>query len=152
MKLKKIALLALLLTSIIACNKEKNFSNKLMKGDKWNVKEIKVENQSINIFGVWNITQAVNIYDVVPEALWNDDGEKTKFKWQFQNKGKNFQLNYLHDVAYCDSTTLSNLDFICYDLSGTYKVEQHKKKEMRFTSTQTLGYNGKDVVISIEKQ
>ena len=152
MKLKQALTLAIIITSLTACNKEKRYSNKLIKGEKWSVKSINLDGNQINAGGVWLVTQGVNIYHQVPQVSWQNDTSNTIFNWQFQNEGEIFQLNYSHGTTECDSSTLTYLDYLCYDITGTYKVEQHKKKEMRFTSTQTLGYNGKDVVISIEKQ
>jgi hypothetical protein len=143
--------LAILSITLTACNKEKRFSKKLIKGEKWAVKSINVEDSQINTGGTWLVTQDVVIYDQVPQVLWQNDTSNTIFNWQFQNKGDIFELNYSHDTTECDSNTLTYLDYLCYDITGTYKVEQHKKKEMRFSSEVTNGYYGQKVSISIEK-
>jgi len=148
----KIILLALAIITITACNKEKRFSKKLIKGEKWVVKSINVDGNQINTGGTWLVTQGVNIYDQVPQVLWQNDTSNTVFNWQFQNKGDIFQLSYAHDTTECDSNTLTYLDYLSYDITGTYKVEQHKKKVMRFTSTETILYPNQTVEINIEKQ
>ena len=40
----------------------------------------------------------------------------------------------------------------CQNFSGVYDVIEHKKKSMKFESTTTLGFSGKKVVITIEKE
>ena len=153
MKTKHIILiLAILSITITACNKEKRYSKRLIKGEKWAVKDITVAGTSINTFGVWNVLQDVKIYETVPQVLWMADTSNAIFEWQFQQKGDIFQLNYNHDSLECDNLTLTYLDYLSYDITGTYNVQQHKRKVMEFTSSQTIKYSGQEVKITIEKQ
>ncbi len=152
MKQKQILALGLIIISLMACNKEKNYSKKLIKGEVWNVKNITVNDSSLNVFGQWSVIQDVDIYDNVPQVLWLEGDGNTYFNWQFQNKGENFQLSYVHKCFECDSSSLSAIDYVCYDLTGNYTVEEHKRKQMKFTSNQTIKYSGKTVVIDIEKK
>lgn len=147
-----IVAIAILTLTVTSCNKEKRYSNKLIKGEKWEVKDITVAGNSLNTFGVWNVTQDVVIYDTIPQVLWTADTLDAVFEWQFQNKGKTFQLNYVQLCDECFGDELSMLDYLTYDLTGTYDVERHSRKKMEFISNQTIKYNGQEVHILIERQ
>jgi len=146
-----IVIIAILSITITACNKEKRYSKRLIKGQVWNVKNITIDDSSLNVFGQWLVVQDVNIYETVPRVSWTTDTSGTIFEWQFQQQGDIFQLNYNHDILECDNLTLSNLDYLSYDLTGTYDVEKHGRKEMKFTSTQTIKYPNQKVEILIER-
>jgi hypothetical protein len=147
-----VLLISILALTITSCNKEKRYSNKLIKGEQWTVKDITVAESSLNTFGTWKVMQDVNIYDTVPQVLWIDGEENSIFEWQFQNKGKVFQLNYMQLCEECDGEDLSTLDHLTYDLTGTYNVERHGRKKMEFSSDKTIKYSGETVSILIEKQ
>jgi len=152
MKTKTIILvLAILMVTVMSCNKEKRYSTKLMKGQKWEVKDINVAGNSLNTFGVWNITQDISIYDTIPQVLWISDTTNAIFNWQFQNKGKVFQLNYVQQCSECNGDELSTLDYTAYDITGTYDVEHHGRNKMEFISKQTIAYPNQDVHIFIER-
>lgn len=149
--MKHIVFLSTLLV-LIACNKEKRFSNRLMKGETWVVDDIQVDGNSINVYGNWNITSDVDIYDSVPRVLWNHAGEDATFEWQFQQKGQKFRLSYYQLCEECEGASLDPLDYIAYGLTGTYDVKRHGRKKMKFSSKNTLDYSGKEVIISIRKK
>ena len=99
---------AILLIIGTACNKEKRFSNKLMKGETWEVRNITVDGNSLGINGQWQITTDVDIYDSVPRLQWIFNNEDAVCEWQFQDKGKSFQLNYYHLCEECFGADLDN--------------------------------------------
>ncbi len=45
---------------------------------------------------------------------------------------------------------MDSLDYFTYALTGSYEVERHKKKEMAFKSSETIGFGGKTVEIRLE--
>ncbi len=150
--MKKIPLIFLLISvAVVACNKEERFSNKLMKGQTWNVIGITVNDETITPKGQWFITSDVDIYDSVPSAQWIEgNGEDIAiFEWQFQEKGDIFQLSYVQQKDEVDGIFLDTLDYFAYYLSGKYNVEAHKKDQMVFTSQETIQYAGKTVRIEI---
>lgn len=51
--------------------------------------------------------------------------------------------NYFHAEELADQ---------CVNFSGTYEVIEHKRKTMKFESSSTIGFSGKKVVITIEKE
>ncbi len=151
--MKKYSAIFLISTLIIvSCNKEKRFSKRLMNGETWIVNDIEVDATSLGVFGTWNITENVDIYDTVPRVLWQNGNEDAQFEWQFQDKGKTFQLNYVQLCTENEGTQLDNLDYTTFDLTGSYNVERHSSKKMEFISTSTLGYLGKKVVISLTRK
>lgn len=136
---------------LLSCNKEKRYSSKLMKGETWKVTGVYVDEEYYGFGGTWEITSDVDIYDSIPGALWSANGQSTTFQWQFQDKGKSFVISYKDPTCVNCTEAPEELDFQCYFLSGKYNVERHKKKTMKFTSTETVGFPAKSVRIEIEK-
>ena len=152
--MKNKSLLILFLTAMVvftSCNKEKRYSNKLMKGEVWKVNYIRVDSEPIEFYGEWLIESDVSIYDSVPTLEWKQDNLDAFFEWQFQNNGKNFQLNYNLLCSEADGTLLDTLDYIGNDITGTYEVERHGKNKMLFNSTNTAGFANKQISIFIER-
>lgn len=150
--MKTLVLIATGTLLLVACNKEKRYSNKLMKGETWEVRNVTVDGNSVAFFGQWNITSDVDIYDSVPRLEWLYDSQDAVCEWQFQDKGKSFVLNYYQLCEENFATDLDSLDYVAYHLSGAYSVERHGRKKMTFESTTTKEFPGKKVVISIERK
>lgn len=142
----------LFLMSVLSCNKEKRFSNRLMKGENWLVKEVKIDGQLSQINGNWKIVSDVNIYDSVPSAYWTNGNFDADFVWQFQQKGKELILQYTPTCLECQNDELDTLDFFVDALSGKYSVEKHGRNKMIFTSNSTKKWNGLEVKISLERK
>lgn len=140
------------LIALFACNKDKFYSKRLMKGDIWAVQSITINDTLSEISGTWKITQDVNIYDSVPQVYWNNNGNDAYFQWQFHEKAKKFYLNYQILCEECEPNTLDTLDYFCNALSGTYDVEKRSRKEMIFTTTTSDGFNAKKVEISLKRK
>lgn len=134
-----------------SCNKEKRNSTKLMKGEKWEVKMVSIEGENTQLFGNWNITSDVDIYDSVPRTEWQFAGQDAVFEWQFNDKGKSFYLQYFQLCEECYGDQLDGLDYQAYALTGKYDVKRHGKNKMQFTSSSTIGYPGKTVEIHIQR-
>ena len=149
--MRKLTILFCLMAIFVACNKEQRHSNKLIKGEKWAVKDVSIDGKGLGQFGEWKILSDEDIFNAVPQAEWKAEGGKTVFEWQFQDKGKLFQLNYLQLCEECDGEDLSELDYLAYKLTGTYEVIRHGKNKMEFSTTETIGYSSKKVRISIER-
>lgn len=149
--MKYILLLTLFILAT-SCNKEKRASEKLMKGETWLISEISVAGTNQEIYGTWNITDDINIYDTVPTALWKNGNEDAVFEWQFHEKAKEFIISYKCLCEENESSLLDNLDYTVHDLTGTYDVEKRSAKKMIFKSKATLGFTGKEVVITINQK
>ena len=148
------------LITLFACNKDKFYSKRLMKGETWTVQSIKINDTLSEISGSWEITQGVNIYDSVPQTYWtkrvlgNPDilYYDAIFQWQFHEKAKKFYINYQVLCEECEPNTLDTLDNFANALSGEYDVLERSRKIMQFESKSTLGFSGKKVEIVIEKK
>ena len=140
------------LAVLLACNKEKRYSTKLQKGEVWKVKTVNVDGIGKPFFGSWKITSDVDIYNEVPKLSWEFNEMDAIIEWQFQDKGKKIQLNYYQLCEECDATFLDTLDYVACELTGNYSVERHGRNNMRFTCSNTVGYPGKEVMISIERK
>jgi hypothetical protein len=145
----KAILLILLVTILFSCNKEKRFSKRLIEPSTWKVTVVDIGNEQANVFGNWNIPN-VNIYNTVPWVTWTDNGKDARFQWQFQDKGKTFELNYTCLCDENDGAELDTLDYICYNISGKYKVLKKGKHNMEFSCSNTRAYSGKEVKIVLE--
>jgi len=146
--LKVLIALVLILSS---CNKEKRYSQKLMKGEVWSIKYIKINGTESDFHGQWFIQSDVNIYDSVPTLEWKQDAMDAFFEWQFQDKGENIQLNYSQLCSEAEGSLLDTLDHIGYAMTGLYSVERHGRNKMEFKSNSTLGYTPNNVEISLER-
>jgi hypothetical protein len=148
-KFSYVSIIFLLILS--SCNKEKRNSNKLMKGEVWEVKLISVDGEDKQVYGKWSIETDVDIYDTVPRTEWKFSDQDAVFEWQFDDKGKSFHLQYVQLCEESAGDQLDALDYQTYALSGKYEVERHGKNKMEYKSTATLGYTGKTVEISIQR-
>lgn len=146
---KIVFLISILL--LFSCNKEKRFSKRLMKKEKWEITEIQIDGVKSIFNGNWMVSQNIDIYDSVPSAIWNWEGQDAVLNWQFQDKGKSFQLNYQQQCLECNGSDLDSLDYFLYHISGKYQVQKHGLNKMIFTSTNSLLYSGTKVEINIKK-
>jgi len=135
----------------LSCQKDKLYSKRLMKGETWTVQSITINDTLSSISGSWEITQDVNIFDSVPQALWKNNNDDALFQWQFHEKAKKFYINYQLLCAECEPNTIDTLDNFNYALSGQYDVLQRTKKQMKFESSTTQGFSGKKVEIVITR-
>ena len=141
----------------LSCNKVKRTSKLLMKGEKWEVTSVKVDNNSIteidNSITTWEIQQDVDIYKAVPQLIWKKDATNSaKLEWQYQEKAKKFVLNYIQQCEECYGSQIDELDSLSNLLSGTYDLEKRKRKNMIFKSSNIVGYPNQEVTIEIKKK
>ncbi len=136
---------------LFACNKEKRFSKRLMKKEKWEVQSITLNGTESQFTGFWTISQGVDIYDSVPSAIWNWNNQDAVANWQFQDKGKSFVLQYQQQCAECEGVDLDSLDIFTFNISGKYEVEKHGLNKMIFRSSATNAYSGQAVEISLKR-
>jgi hypothetical protein len=150
--MKKLGIILLLFILVASCNKDKSRSKKLMKGDVWLVESINIDGEAQGFtgnFATWTIEKDVDIYNQVPSALWDANGQEIEFNWQFRNKGKIFEI--APNDSTCDGT-FPELELFGYYIAGEYKVEKQSRKEMTFTSTETSGYPGELVQVKIVRR
>jgi len=138
--------------TILSCNKEKSYAKKLMKGEVWAIQSLTIGGAESEIIGDWEVIQDVSIYDTVPTIQWRLADYDALFDWQFQEKGKVFNLKYHLLCEEIDADELDTLDFVVFDLSGKYDVEQHRRSKMMFSSEETNAFSGQLVEIAIEKK
>lgn len=150
--MKQLIIICSILLISVSCNKEKPFSRKLMKGETWVLNALIIDGVESDYHGVWNVTQDVNIYDSVPQITWNTGINDAVFQWQFQEKGKKFYINYQQQCAECNGSDLDTLDYLTFNLTGSYDVVKHKRKEMIFTSSTLAAYPGKEVEIQLTRK
>jgi len=147
--IKITAFILSLATLWTSCDKDKKYSKRLA-GEVWKVAELSVNGSTETDLPTLSFDKC-DIYDELCNATWtNTEGGMATFIWQFNESGKKFEISNQSDSI----ISLANSDAMlqCYGLSGVYNVEEHKKDNMEFTSTATMGYPGKTVIIKMEKQ
>ena len=151
--MKKIILLAstILIVALVftACNKTKMYENRL-DGGEWNVTELSVDGVNETELPHWNIGDC-DAYKESCTGEWkNHEGGTGKFVWQFREKGGKFEISNQSELT--GDHAQDEVVLQCQNFSGVYDVIEHEKKSMKFESTTTLGFSGKKVVITIEKE
>jgi hypothetical protein len=155
-KTASFALLVALLA--VACNKSKNYSNKLIKAGEWQITELSVDGTNQDELPSWHIDDC-DIYEASCSAEWeNEEGGHAEFIWQFRDEGSAFEISrqdgeeeeegHAHESDHAEEEAIAQ----CYAFSGIYEVIEHKKKMMQFSSNSIEGYAGSTVVIKIEKE
>ncbi|MBN4073185.1 hypothetical protein JYT74_03980, partial [Crocinitomix catalasitica] len=92
-----------------------------------------------------------SIYDELCNASWDvGNSGAADFIWQFNDSGNTFEISNQSDSISSLANSAAMLQ--CYNFSGVYDVVEHKKDKMEFTSTSTIGYSTKTVIIRLEKQ
>ncbi len=148
--MKTIYLIAFFLF-LLSCNKEKRFSNRLMKKEQWKITELTIDGAQSELNGVWNVSPDINIYDSIPVTKWTFGSQDSYFLWQFQENGKLFELNYQQQCEECEGENLDSLDIFTFAISGKYSVEKHGLNKMIFESSSTKKFPGKNVVINLQR-
>lgn len=151
--MKKIILLAstILIVALVftACNKTKMYENRL-DGGEWNVTELSVDGVNETELPHWNIGDC-DAYKESCTGEWkNHEGGNGKFVWQFREKGGKFEISNQSELT--GDHAQDEVVMQCQNFSGVYDVIEHEKKSMKFESLATLGFTGKKVVITIEKE
>lgn len=154
MKKNKLLFLSAIMIAFtfFACNKSKKYSNRLMKAGDWHVTELSVDGVNEAELPEWHIEDC-DIYEESCYGEWeNAEGGHAEFIWQFRDKGETFEISrqeaedgHTHDHASEEAVAQ------CLNFSGVYEVVSHKKDQMEFKSTTAYGFNGKTVIIKIEK-
>ena len=111
---------------LFACNKEKRFSKRLMKKEKWEVVDVTIDGTKSEFFGIWSVSPNVDIYDSVPSAIWNWNNQDAFANWQFQDKGKSFVLQYQQQCVECDVETHPHFaPAVCSASSNMTSAKEH---------------------------
>lgn len=148
--MKKIIIFLAISTSalaIISCNKTKQ-NAKTLQGTTWNITSLIIDGVADTNFAELEFGEG-NIYKEVLSGKWHNAGNshgtsaaEISFVWQFRDKGKTFEIS---------NQSEGDDALQCSQLSGVYQVENSTKTEYEFSSSATIGYNGKKVVMKMKK-
>lgn len=139
-------LLLLTLFTIFGCNKDKKTSNRL-DGETWAITSITVETAEISSLPELNFSEC-NIYKESCTGKWILDDISADFFWQFREKGSLFEISNQSSISSIDEDAIMQ----CMNFSGVYNVVSSTKKALEITSENTVGYNGQQVDITLEKK
>jgi len=131
-----------------SCSKTKKYSNRL-GGYKWKVIEMTIDGTSDTNHPTI-LFKACDIYDEICSATWTSAaGGRSQIVWQFRNNGKVFEFSNQTDHTHTLEDVKSAEQNISY--SGVYQVIENKRKLFSVKSSVTNGFNGKEVVIKMER-
>jgi hypothetical protein len=155
MKTSKLLVLAFFAMTFIvtSCNKTKKTSNRVI--GEWKVTELSVDGENEDELPIIEFEDC-DIYKESCFGEWmNDEGGHAEFIWQFREKAKTFEISFQADEEdddhahdHADEEAAEQ----CYNFSGVYEVKVNKKNNLEFESTKTIGYEGKKVVLKMERK
>ena len=150
--MKKTAILLFALAFIFAaCDKNKRASKRLMKAGNWEVIELSVDSQNLSPLPFWQVNDC-DIYETLCTASWKLDDKQSQFYWQFNEKAQLFTISRIVAPEDCEDFYTEEVEQQTFKFSGDYEVIERKQKSMVFESTKTLGFDGKKVMIRLEKK
>src|SRR5690554_873969 len=150
--MKKLALLLLATVFIFAaCDKNKRASKRLMKAGNWEVVELSVDGKNTTPLPTWGVKDC-DIYETLCIASWKLEGKQSQFYWQFNEKAQLFTISRRVAPEDCEDFYTEEVEQQTFKFSGDYEVIERKRKSMVFESTKTLGFDGKKVMIRLEKK
>lgn len=159
--MKRILILVLVATGLVACNKTNSFSKRL-SGETWTVTKLTIDGVEEEEDHLPELEFSdCDIYDEVCMGEWHIEDEHAEFAWQFNENGDKFIISnqseaehdHDHDHDHDHGDEEEHVEPIdqCQDLSGTYDVDEMKRKTMKITSSALIGYEGELVEIELEK-
>jgi hypothetical protein len=150
--MKKATILLFALAFIlVACDKNKRASKKLMKAGTWEVVELSVDGQNTSPLPTWDVNDC-DIYETLCTASWKLEGKQSQFYWQFNKKAELFTISRIVAPEDCEDFYTEEVEQQTFKFSGDYEVVERKRKTMTFESAKTLGFEGNTVVIRIERR
>lgn len=135
---------------LVACDKNKRASKRLMRPGAWEVKQITVDGSSYTSEDIyWNVHDC-DIHEELCLGEWHLEDKNSQFYWQFNEKAETFTLSRVVAPEDCEDFYTEEVEQMTYLFSGEYKVIESKRKSKIFESRETLGYEGSLVLIEME--
>jgi hypothetical protein len=159
--MKKVIIVLSAFAMFTACSKTRINSNRF-SGEVWKVVSISVDGEAEeqDHFQTFEFEDCDN-FEEVCMGHWVIGAEDAHFAWQFNDNGETLTFSnqsemdhehdhdHEHDVDDDDHHHVNPIEQ-CQDFSGTYLVESSKRRSMKLSSTETIGYPGIEVVIELE--
>ena len=144
--MKKLSLIILSSILLFSCNKNKKFSKRL-SGETWTTVEITVDGDKQEDLSTLTFNEC-DIYKDNCFASWEVENTKANFIWQFREKAKIFEISNQSELTEDLELAIRQ----CINYSGVYDVTDNSKTSLTIKSTSTIGYDGEEVIIKIQKQ
>ncbi|MDQ3191514.1 MAG: hypothetical protein M3Q58_07970 [Bacteroidota bacterium] len=127
----------------IGCTKDKRNANKI-DGKTFNVESISIDGS--NMAGDLPTVAFENcrIYKETCSGSMARASENAAFAWQFREKGDVFEISNQSEGA-------NEITKLAISLSGIYNVEENKRGNFRISSSNTVGYPGQNVTITMSE-
>ena len=144
--MKKLSFILIISLLVFSCNKNKKFSKRLA-GETWTVVEITIDSDKQEDLPSLTFNEC-DIYKDNCYASWKLDDSSSNFIWQFREKAKKFEISNQSELT----TDLELAVRQCINFSGVYDVTVNSKTSLTLNSSSTVGYDGEEVIIKIQKQ
>ena len=128
-----------------SCDKNKIHSNRF-SGESWAVKSLTINGESNSDLPTLAFSDC-SIYKENCTGTWSLENSTSNFVWQFRDKAKTFEISNQSEIT----THLEEAILQCMNLSGIYDVESSSKTKITISSTSTIGYEGVNVNMELEK-
>lgn len=151
---KHLLYLAAIVLFASACNKVKRSTHKL-EGT-WKAEVFTINNTSVTELPSLNFDNCDAYDEVCKGELFNDEDGHADFAWQIREKGKVFEFSNQASMdghSHGTGTALAQEKavLLSQEISGIFEVIELDKEHFKIKSTQTIGYNGKEVRIEFHK-
>lgn len=140
-KIKQLTFLLVTLVLLSACSKDKKNANRI-DGKSYKVSSISIDGANMTESMPTLNFEDCRIFKETCNGTWIKGSESAAFNWQFRDKGETFEISNQSQQA-----TEATKEAIAF--SGIYMVEENKKGNFRISSTNTIGHQGENVVITM---
>lgn len=148
--MKKVFLYSVVLAILFAsCNKDKRASKRFMRADVWHVKTLTVDDEIQDAEKVKWLVSECDIYEELCAAVWSLEDKTSQFYWQFNEKAETFTISRVVAAEDCGDFYTEEVEQQTFLFSGVYNVIKSKRNEKVFESTETIGFKGKKVSITL---
>jgi hypothetical protein len=99
----------------------------------------------------WMISDC-DIYKELCEGKFHYKDEQSSFYWQFHEGAEQFTLSRIGQEADTADFYTEKVEWLTYQLSGTYQVIESSRKIKKLLSTSTIGYPDKKIELTLERK
>lgn len=148
---KSICLILFITLLLFSCDKDKRASKRFMNAGTWLVKSFTVDGETLPGTNSFWIISRCDIYETTCTGNWRLEDATSGFYWQFNEKAQVFTLARIVAPEDCEDFYTKPIEQLTYNLSGTYKVVETKRRRKVFESRETIGYEGKTIRLELER-
>ena len=136
-----------------ACNKDKRASKRCMRAGTWQITELLHKDTALlsQDLPEWFISDC-DIFEKLCEGQFLFNDQQSAFYWQFNNDAEEFTLSRIGIPADTADFYTEEVEWLTYQLSGTYQVMESSRKIKKFRSFNTHGFPTDKIEITLERK